>query len=256
MLRAFLLNALIPVVVLCGCFGPFDPTDPPPDRTSDPDAIIPAASAAGIIAWWNCNDSSESVLSDSLGKYPGSITSCTRTSGIEGGGLRFNGSGSYVSVTPSGSSPFDFNEGDFTVSVWVKPEMITMVDDSTRLDIIARGAAEVSGFVLTIVENKFAAILGSYVGKSRVENFPDSTKDWRHVVLTRSNGEVTLFVDNTPVINFTNSTSVKFNQSLPLLIGRDSSNRPYPYNGFIDEIKIFNIAWDASDVAREYGRFR
>ena len=246
------------LLVFCGCFGPFDPTDPPPLRSSDDDTSGTQMNTAGLIAWWTCNDSSETRLADSLGTFNGIISDCSVDSGIEGAGLRLNGTSSYISVAPvSGDSSFDFGNGDFTVSVWVQPQVMLQVNDTSRLDIIARGVAKDNGFVLTVIQNRFAAILGELVHTAQNDDFPADAGVWRHVVLTRNQGSVTLYVDNTSVISFDSDLSLSFTQSLPLQIGRDNSGRQDNfYSGLIDEIKILDIAWVASDVAKEYRRFR
>ena len=240
-------------IVLSGCFGPFDPSDPPPSRTSDPDETV-TTSTNGLVAWWTCNDTGRQ-LTDTLGNYNGTMIDCSSDSGIEGGAIRMNGSTSYIAVNNSDEvNPFYFDQGDFTVSVWVLPEIVLQKPDSVRYDIVALGEAKESGFVLTINQNKFAVILGEYMVLSSDDDFPANANKWRHVVLTRSDGEVSLFIDNTLVLSFDNTTSISFSESLPLMIGI-SSRSDYRYQGLIDEIKILNTAWGATDVSREYGRF-
>jgi hypothetical protein len=257
---AALITAIL-TAMATGCFGPLDPTNPPPARTENSDDTshtTTSTHAPGLIAWWTCNDSSATTLRDSQGTFNGLISGCTVDSGIEGAGLRLNGTSSYISVAPpSGDSSFDFHDGDFTVSVWVKPEIMMEVNDTSRLDIVARGKAEESGFVLTILQNRFAAIIGPQVRLAQNDDYPADEGTWRHVVLTRSDGNVALYVDNNIAVSFESAYSIDFSQQLALQIGRDNSGKSENYySGLIDEIKILDLAWDASEVNREYRRFR
>ncbi|MBN1758790.1 MAG: LamG domain-containing protein [Chitinispirillaceae bacterium] len=252
-------SAVAIALFMCGCFGPFDPTDPPPDRTSegDPPGEEVPTHAPGLLAWWTCNDDTETKLADSTGAFDGTVSGCSRESGIEGDALRMNGTGSYVSVDPvSGEKSLNFQENDFTVSVWVKPQIMLQVNDSSRLDIIARGNVEETGFALTIVENRFTVALGPQLKKDQHDDFPADAGEWRHVVLTRNDGNVTVFVNTTEIISFYSDYSINFTYGLPLQMGRDNSGEQRNfYSGLIDEIKILDVSWDTPDVTKEYRRF-
>ena len=250
---------LVPLLFFCSCFGPFDPYNPPPDRQGDGGTSEPTTNPgfpSGMVAWWTCNDSVNNSLADTLGKNNGQITGCTRDSGISGWALDFNGSGDYVSIPSSSDSPFNFGEGDFTISLWIKPRIDTRITDTTRFDIISKGVAKEEGYTVSITRNGFSAFVGRYSTASIDTSFPASAGVWRHLAVIRKRGTVELFVDNTMVQTYTGESNVSTN--LNLLLGRDASGSGRQdrfYSGLIDEIKIFNTAWGAADVNGEYKRF-
>lgn len=232
------------------CFGPLDPYDVAPSEPDDTTTVP----SDGLVAWWTCNDSAGSTLSDSAGASHGQIVGCDRDSGIEGLGLSFDGSGDHVVILPAKDSLFDFGEGDFTISVWVKPRIINMVTDSTRYDIIAKGSAGKNGYALSVYRNSFSAFVGPYYSSSNDTVFPANENVWRHCVMIRSRKNVSLYVDNRKIQSYTSESDVS--TSVSLLIGSDASSRlDRRFPGIIDEIKISDAAWSAADVAAEYGRF-
>ena len=255
---AALITAIL-TAMATGCFGPLDPTNPPPARTENSDDTshtTTSTHAPGLIAWWTCNDSSTTRLKDSLGKFNGQISGCTVDSGIEGAGLRFSGSGSSIGVyPPTGDSSFDFNAGDFTVSLWVKPMLVGGTDDT--MNIIARGETNKTGFVLTIIEKRFTVFLGEQKKATLSEDDPLEYGVFQHIVLTRHQGEVIFFVNSKETISFTSTESIHFDGPVPLFIGRDNSNSSNNnFNGLIDEIKLLDMAWGIAEVDNEYKRFR
>lgn len=245
---------LISLAIFCSCFGPLDPFNPPPDGTDDGGETPGGGFAAGLIAWYTCNDSSTTTLSDTLGKYNAQINGCTHDSGVSGGakgGLRFNGSGDVVTVKDSVAL---FGTGDFTVSLWVKPFIVDQITDSTQYNIISNGVAKERGFTISITRNNFSAFVGQSSNESLDTTMSANAGKWRHLVLTRSGITVRLFVDGKNPQTFDSESDVSTNSQL--LIGRDASTRQdWYYSGLVDEIKIFSKAWDASDVSKEYQRF-
>ena len=246
------------IVICSSCFGPFDPYNPPPEPQDNggSDPSTPTTQfPSGMVAWWTCNDTAGTIMTDTLGKNNGQITGCSRDSGVSGLALDFNGTGDLVTVIPSGNSTFDFGDGDFTISLWVKPRIVAQVTDTTRYDIISKGVAKERGYAISVTRNGFSAFVGQYPTASINTDFPANAGVWRHLVLIRQQGTVEFFIDNTLIQTYTSESNV--DSDLHLLIGRDGSGRTDRfYSGLVDEIKIFNAAWGTADVNAEYRRFR
>ncbi len=241
------------------CFGPFDPFNPPPDKptegTISEDSTPASRFPSGMIAFWSCDDTGGSSLYDSLGKNHGQITGCGRREGISGLALQFNGGGDYVSVPSSGNHALNFGRADFTISLWVRPNIVTLITDTTQFNILSKGIAREKGYTVSITRNNFSAFVGQYKAASIDTLFPANADVWRHLVLIRRKSNVEFYVDNTKIQTYT--VDVDVSSDLPLLFGRDASGRQDRfYSGLIDEVKIFNIAWSASDIAGEYRRLR
>ncbi len=260
-MRVFAISrsALLPALLLCCCFGPFDPSNPPPDRIDNgeenPDTSTTTTTLpAGLVAWWTCDDSAGSTLVDSLGKSNGQITGCTRDSGKSGLALKFNGSGDYVSIPPTADSLFEFGTGEFTISVWVKPSIMEVETDSMIYGIITRGLAQERGYGLYIYQNRFSAFVGQFNAGSSNTEFPANANVWRHCVMLRRAGTVELYIDGKKTQSYKSGSNVS--TGLYLLIGKDaSSERNNLFPGLIDEIKIVDHGWSEADVSKEYLRF-
>lgn len=244
---------LAAMLFFCSCFGPFDPFNPPPERADVGGGDRPPVSGfpAGLVAWYTCNESEGTTLYDTLGRNNGLIAGCTRDSGISGRALRLNGSGDFVAVNNTVAA---FGRGDFTVSVWVKPLIVAQITDTTQHNIISNGVSRVQGFTLSITRNSFTAFVGQYSAVSADTGSPANSGKWMHLALVRSGGTVKLYVENRNVQTYNSESDM--NTGNQLLIGRDASSRiDRFYGGLIDEIKLFNTAWDDSDVNREFQRF-
>jgi hypothetical protein len=72
-----------------------------------------------------------------------------------------------------------------------------------------------------------------------------TTGRWYHVAVTRSGSTYALFVDGVQVATSTNQTDAIQNATAPLTIGGAEGNL---FNGFIDEVDIFNRALSADEI--------
>jgi hypothetical protein len=255
-------KVLFPILLCCSCFGPFDPYNPAPDRNDDPEN--PDQPSGGpstdLIAYYTCNDSEGTQLTDSVGSYHGWVTGCQWVEGgVEGRALSLDGMGDYVSIATSDSA-FDFGEGPFTISLWVKPRIDKDYTDSSRYDIISKGVVEEKGYTLSIYRQRyFSAFIGPIEKGSVDSTFSASEERWFHCVMLRrgsgSSMDVELYVDGQIIQSYSNSVNLT-TSNLKLLIGCDSQKRQENfYSGLIDEIKIFNTAWSSNEVNGEFRRF-
>lgn len=146
----------------------------------------------------------------------------------------FNGSNAYVSATASTDFAFP---GDFTIEFWAWKS----TDNTNGYDVVSTvdttNGSGINGWTLELSSIRgfvFASTTGGGIIASYATNPNDST--WHYWVISRSGSTVRLFKDGTVVATSTSATS------FPALgqfgIGRNVNVTSYPFNGYIDEMRI------------------
>lgn len=86
-------------------------------------------------------------------------------------------------------------------------------------------------------------------------NQPLSKKTWHLITGTYDGTEMKLYMDGVLIDNNNIGTKTMKTNSEPLRIGKTiSSGFPYPFYGKINDVRIYNRALSASDVAKLYSR--
>ena len=173
--------------------------------------------------------------------YTGNGTTQSIGGYINGAGS-FNGSSSKIDLGNNSSN----NTATLSVSLWFKT-----AGHSGTATLINNGGSNSgeTGYYLGLNSNgtiKFEAGTGTVNG---AVNYADS--DWHQIVLTLNSGAYNIYVDGntTPVI--TGSGAFTTTATRPTWIGQFSytaSNLEF-FNGSIDQVRLYNAALSASDVA-------
>ena len=139
-------------------------------------------------------------------------------------------------VTLPISSSFSFGTGNFTVESWIKTTKIGGIE-------IAIGAQQTGDFWLGVNEGKaHFSISGS--GVTSTVSVNDGL--WHHIAGVRNSSSIYLYVDGNLAATVANGSNISFN-SAPVHIGNFIGG--YFFQGTIDEVRIWNIARSASDIA-------
>ena len=162
--------------------------------------------------------------------------------GYINGSASFNGSSSKIDLGNNSSN----NTATFSVSLWFKT-----AGHSATAALINNGGSNSgeTGYYLGLNSNgtiKFEAGTGTVNG---AVNYADS--NWHQIVLTLNSGAYNIYVDGntTPVI--TGSGAFTTTATRPTWIGQfsyTSSNIEF-FEGSIDQVRLYNTALSASDVA-------
>ncbi len=212
------------------------------------------------VAEWNfdektgqyANDTSGNGNTGTLGTGASVDTSDpTWTQGKYGEALKFDGSDDYVNMGTGGQVT------DFTIEAWVKVSSIT-----GGYTIAARGdAADNRDFLLY-----YDSSLGKFVLQRRkhpdawpqtitTNNTYTSTTNWYHVTATASGSNVSIYVNG--ILDITGSlSSIPTSGSRYLSVGALYSSASWTmfYLGSIDQVRIFNYARSAAQVAWDYNK--
>lgn len=186
----------------------------------------------GLIAYYpfnsNTNDESGNLLN---GVNSGATLAVDRFNNADRA-YYFDGS-ARISVTDPNA--FDFT--DFTYSLWVSTDLVQ------------------TGFRTILSASGDAAWLGQNNSKWETfgicpaSNQPDVTLGWHHLVWTKSGINSILYVDNVPFASAVDCGSGAIDVN-GVLIGSNEINENF--TGFIDDIRIYNRALDASEVEAIY----
>jgi hypothetical protein len=148
----------------------------------------------------------------------------------------FDGSNDYAEVPDN--ADFDFGTGAFTISAWIKTDATT-TSGSGRDDILAKGDPTISGFAISVENNKaifFVGNSGEYFGSSVIND-----GEWHHIVGTRDNsGKIVLYVDN--VTEYTGMNNENVDTNYNAFIGKHGTKNESYFNGLIDDVCIYSRA--------------
>jgi hypothetical protein len=234
------------VLFFSSCLGPFDPYNVlPGEKGNDP-----ITDTEALVGHWNLNEGKGTQATNLVSnRNHGAISNCVWDSsgGLDSSAaLRFDGITSFLMV-PDDSS-LNLGTGDFTISIWIKPDYFSGSGSRT----IVRKGEEGKGFSIVLYRNRIIGLAGNKTTITSADTtlrIFDST--WHHVVFSRVNSIISLYLDNHLVHSYEYTGSVS--STSPLFIGRGRTESDY-YSGLIDEIKILNYGWSESERISEYIR--
>jgi hypothetical protein len=200
-----------------------------------------------LMAHWSFDDSDTSVAKDVTGRgNDGKILGCTPVEGKVGQSLAF-GPGKYIELgQPVGLS---IAETPLTIMAWVK-------SDTPNGVVVARGGAA-CGFSLYIKEG--AARFGihhaqddpAYIAAGREE----IVGTWVHLAGVVKSDRVELYVNGKLAAAEETPGYIPGNCGQGMEIGFDVANSPAeitdPFQGLIDEVKVFHAALSEDEIASE-----
>ncbi len=206
-----------------------------------------SAPSSGLVGYWNFDEGSGTVANDSSGNgNTGTINGATWTTGKVGSGaLSFDGTSSYVSLGSSASlSGITY---PYSISLWFKSstnqsKILFSFDtndaSSDQAILLANSSGGNNQWI--IAGNKYANVYPT------INNLSDG--QWHNVVVERdSSNNALIYVDGN---NFSTNNTSAYSVSNMVIGGRGAGT--YPFNGSIDEIRIYNRTLSASEVSNIY----
>lgn len=230
------------------------------------------------IAYWNFDDTGKTTL-EVVASAKDSIhyifnteepfSDPLRKPGIKGTSLAFDGFSSWITHTSDRLiNPWQ----ELTVSVWVAPRAFEH-GDAGKLSAIVNQQDKLhrKGFVLGIFRHggwSFQIGTGNTWTELWVTDHPLPRREWSFITATfsASSGRINLYLNGEPVayMDVTKSISIQ-PANVPLLIGKHNQaeqtgtfDGPVPvnmFNGFMDELKIYDTALDADQIRKMYQRY-
>ncbi len=197
-----------------------------------------------LVGWWRLDDGSGTTAADSSGNGNDGdmVGGPTWTTGYNGGALQFDGTDDHVTIDPIIAQP-----ASFTISAWIKTSYTAPA--GTEAVILAWGAAGQVG-EFRVEDSKI--MYGQYAGGADWQflygGAAVSDNAWHHVALTKAGSAINLYVDAIPDGSGSITNTIT---PTDLTIGAVEylSAFQHFFNGLIDDVRLYNRALDASEIA-------
>nr|WP_321356797.1 LamG-like jellyroll fold domain-containing protein [uncultured Draconibacterium sp.] len=196
-------------------------------------------------------ETSGTTTIDSKGGNDGTIfNEELRVEGVKGQGLQFTGNG-YVSM----GQCFGGNVIDgVTMSVWIKPTSTS----GNHQGIIMHGGPNDDTFALYInpetkaIAFKTTATTSEWSTVEGINELWDG--QWHHVVVTYNGTEKMIFLDAEEIFTVSASGNIESGEGYNLYIGagRDFETPTLKYEGYLDEVRVYNYGLNSSEVDEIY----
>ena len=237
-----------------------------PKADAGPDLLL----ANGLVLYYPCDQANGTTLPDESGNgYDGTLVATSSgtpgygfTGGKIGSSLRLYEAGSgYVSV------PVDVfkDAGDITIATWLRVRSFTAFQRIFDLGIDAKLAqnAETGTVYMTFLlddpfsngEHSCSSTKDGYGSAQKIAAPANaiSTNTWKHVAVTLSGGNATLYIDAASIGTRSSMLAPKDLGAIDYaFIGRSQfTDDPY-LDAQIDEFRVYNRALSASEIRTLY----
>lgn len=219
------------------------------NRALSPKEVLKLAHPNGPVSWWRGEDSANDSIGNNNGTWQGTPT---YGPGIDGKALVFDGVDSYVQVSAQSGS-LDVSSGH-SLDVWIKLDGYP----TTAAYILNKWASGVEDKLLVVLpDGRVGYYLHNAFGGSGVVS---STKlvigSWYHLAATYDGSEARLYI-NSSLDAVKGAPGAVSNGNGALYLGfnpQRNSTEPHDHlKGSVDEIRWYNRALSASEVAGSYG---
>jgi len=210
--------------------------DPPPDP----------------IARWNLDDTTIGTAAEEMGGYDGTHTGMGPGypatefvyAHVENqGSLEFDGSNDYINVV----NPTDLDFGDttdFTISAWFKRK-------GTGLAYIMNKGDANAAHWLRFEANDTLQFFLNYGATADATQTAATYTDtnWHHVAAVADRDEyLRIYVDGSQVAEDASMTGGDISNDFNLTIGYDATNTQGPFEGYLDDVRLYEQALSANQV--------
>jgi prepilin-type N-terminal cleavage/methylation domain-containing protein len=196
-------------------------------------------SRTGVITDYSLNNNNVTLPLSSAPRW-------VSDSAVGEGAYKFNGISNYIDVGSIGSIGLT---NYLTVSTWVK---FNSVSDATRVGNIIGNFNATPNFN---IEGHTSGRLRFYWNNGEIDSY--SAKDlrgfWHYITITRDKiaNKIITYIDG--VKEFEKTAGANIDIQWPLRIGGDFRATPgIPFNGIIDDVKIYNRALTAAEIKQSY----
>ncbi len=160
-----------------------------------------------------------------------------------GGALSFNGAGQFVNIP--GNATYSFGTGDFTVEMWANPAALA----GDHRVLFCNG--NVSNWQGALDNGGQSARINFYGGNGDVSIYsPDlswNLGQWYHLAWARTAGTMRIFRNGQEVVS--GLMTANCGNLTNLNIGYRTSNNNHPWNGQIDDVRVWNTGRTASQIS-------
>lgn len=193
------------------------------------------------VAWWKMDETSNSTAADSSGNGNNCVTAATIVAGKYGNARSFNGS---TSCPAADSTSLRLQQ--FTIAAWIKPTTTFqgMVSDYPMIG-SKQNWTNKTGYLFGIHSANSNNLAGRILGGTNKDTpgyVESSSGSWIHVALTWDGTYLRVFKGAVQQV----ATNIG---AYTLTHGSESLSIGSGFEGVIDDLRIYNYARDASQIA-------
>lgn len=221
--------------------------------------LIPSLSWAntrdGLVGWWklddgtgtSATDSSSNALTGTLNNGPTWVNNCPRNKC-----LNFVGASTQnISITDNAA----LKPSSVSIAAWVNP-----TTTATLASLVEKGSSFSAGYGIFITTDPYLCglltVAGGNASGSSTTNMTAGI--WKHVAMTYDGTNFKLYINGVSEVvqggascGINSNTGAITNDTLNLTIGARTSTL-FPYNGQIDDVRVYNRALTAQEVKDLY----
>ncbi|UCG48833.1 MAG: LamG domain-containing protein, partial [Phycisphaerales bacterium] len=196
-----------------------------------------------LVGWWKCDDGSGNTAADSsgLGNNGNLVNNPQWVAGYDGGGLRFNGSSSYVDC--GNPAAFDIT-GQVTLALWVKTEDAANGQHNPYV-----GKGDTSYAIKHHTSNSIEFFIYDdtwYTARASLDSSFNGV--WHHVAGTYDGANLKVYVDGALQATTAYVGSIA-SSTYAVNIARNSQVTGRFYAGAVDDVRIYDRALTDAEVA-------
>jgi prepilin-type N-terminal cleavage/methylation domain-containing protein len=198
--------------------------------------------APPTIAHWRLDETTGTIATDSSGNgNNGTLTNGPLwVGGRFGNGLSFDGINDWVVINDSNSLDLTNN---LTILSWVRPNLL----DSTRQDILTKTSAyEFTIHTDNTFRSKFFGLTDDFVSGSSQSLVAGI---WYHLATTYDGANIRTYINGNLELTDDSSGNTTITAT-NLFVGTNSVANTTPYEGLIDEIRIYNYSLTQSQIQK------
>jgi hypothetical protein len=216
--------------------------------------VVPPPAPAGLVAAFGFDEASGNATDASGNNHVGTIRGATRVAGIHGSALRFDGADDWVTVPDAAT--LDLTAG-MTLEAWINPDVMTGWEtvmmkergaDDFAYALYAHDGGSLSGGAPVPSGNVKAN--GAHRTLRGPSTVPSGT--WTHLATTYDGATQRIFVNGTQVASRAQTGAIAVSGGV-LRIGGNASFAGEFYAGLIDDVRVYNRALGASEIAGDMG---
>jgi len=194
----------------------------------------------GLVGYWSFEEGTGTKAGDMSGNgNTGTTTGTAWVDGKRGKALNFDGTDDYVAAPDSPSLDIT---GDLTITGWIYPR-----DSNSSDRLVTKRVSEYSdGYDIMTWGGKMNIMINTW---DVVGNLSYSANQWAHFTFTKSGTTGTLYKNGIFDASWSNAPATINTNNASLIIGGAFS---YMFDGLIDEVRIYNRALSATEVANLY----
>jgi len=192
----------------------------------------------------------ENNVNDLSGNYNGTASGMTYTTGKFGQAGDFDGSGDYVTISATATTPLDFSSENYSISHWVYPH--NTAEGAVYSSKWSTGAQNKRSYYFSH-DASGNILINENPGGGFTSTGTVTQNAWNHVVYVRNASNAYIYINGSLDSTHSRTDTIDQAGTQNIYFGRvQGSSSGDMYDGLLDQTRFFNKAISASEVLSLY----